>query len=237
MKCCSRSTTWRASALVLLCAWATVSPSAEPLAADETAVRLAIIAAVQAKMGPQALVSLDAVTLSVPAGYLPGSLAARPEPGSRTSRPIRFTLSAQGTPAGSATAVVHVAVPHARTTTVVRRGEALDDTNLAVASGDVGIVLLTPLPVLSDLRGTRVVRDLRPGEIVTAALVRVPPLVTAGDIVRVTVRLGRVEASGMAVAQQSGRRHDRIRLINPESRRTLIGRVTAPGHVEVIHVL
>jgi flagella basal body P-ring formation protein FlgA len=66
-------------------------------------------------------------------------------------------------------------------------------------------------------------------------LVKAQPLVRSGDTVSVRFRLGPVEATGKAVAQQSGFRHDRIKLINPDSRRTMVGRVVGAGEVEVMY--
>jgi flagella basal body P-ring formation protein FlgA len=86
-----------------------------------------------------------------------------------------------------------------------------------------------------DLVGGRAVRDLRIGEVLTPALVKAQPLVRSGDTVSVRIRLGAVEATGKAVAQQSGFRHDRIKLINPDSRRQMVGRVVGAGEVEVLY--
>jgi flagella basal body P-ring formation protein FlgA len=43
-----------------------------------------------------------------------------------------------------------------------------------------------------------------------------------------------VQAEGRAIASQSGGPGDLIRLVNPESRRTLQGRIVARGEVEVL---
>jgi len=136
---------------------------------------------------------------------------------------------------GRAVATVYVAVEHARAASPVKRGAILSDTDLAISLEELGPTPLAAVPVRADLVGSRAVRDLMPGEVVTAGLVRIQPLVKAGEIVRATFRLGVVEATGQALAQQSGHRNDRIRLINPESRRPMFGRVTGPGEVEVIH--
>ncbi|MDO8834112.1 MAG: flagellar basal body P-ring formation chaperone FlgA [Vicinamibacterales bacterium] len=209
----------------------------------DVAVRLALIQAVRLRMGEQAAVRLEhvAFTLAGPADTT--GLTAAPEPGSRLGRPVRFALllpPSNGRPrpsrVGSATAHVFVAVEHARAARAVARGTTLDDTDLATSHDELGPVPLVPVPVRADMIGSRAVRDLLAGEVLTTALVRTQPLVKAGETVRTTVKLGGIEAVGQAVAQQSGQRHDRIRLINPESRRPLFGRITGPGNVEVLHV-
>ena len=243
MKCCSRSTAWRVSALLLTAVLSGGELSAQPDAGADAPVRLAMVQAIRLRMGENAAVRLEHVVITLSNPLDASRLTATPEPGSRLGRPVRFTLTlppSDSSPrprrVGSATASVHVAVEHARAATAIARGATLGDTDLAVSHDELGSVPLAPVPVRADVIGSRAVRDLLAGEVLTATLVRVQPLVKAGETVRTTVRLGGIEATGQAVAQQSGHRNDRIRLINPESRRPLFGRVTGPGEVEVIHV-
>ena len=51
----------------------------------------------------------------------------------------------------------------------------------------------------------------------------------------VRARVGGIEAEGRAIASQNGVAGDVIRLVNPDSRRTLQGRIVGAGEVEVIH--
>ncbi len=241
MRCSSRSITCLVSLLAawLVCGAAVAQTIAE---APDAAVRHALIRAIQARMGASAAVRLENVRCDLAAAAAHANLAAVPEAGSRLERPIRFSLMApytDGRPGlrrvGGAVAVVYAAVAHVRTAGPVRRGAILDDTDLAVIVSETGPAPLAALPARPDVVGGRAVRDLAAGEVITPSLVRAQPLVRSGDTVRTIVRMGSVEARGQAVAQQSGGRHDRIRLINPESRRQMFGRVTGPGEVEVIH--
>jgi flagella basal body P-ring formation protein FlgA len=239
MKCCSRSISSRGSArlvtaAVLLLAWAAGA------AADDAAVRAAIVQAVQARMGAAADVRIADLRVDMSADGT--SLTARPEPGSRSGGPVRFALIAprvDGKPGarrvGSAVATVHVSVAHARAARDVPRGTTVGAGDLIESRDDIGVMPLAAPLTVQDAAGGRAARDLSPGEILTPALVHPQPLVRSGDEVVVTVVMGGLVVSGMAIAQQSGRRNDRIKLINPDSRRTLVGRVTAPGRVEVIH--
>lgn len=245
MKCSSRSTTCRGKAVVLVlalllgvvpgAAGATDTPDAE------TPVRLALLQAVRARMGETAAVDLADLTIHLTHPLDGRPLVATPDPGSRVGRAVRFSLgvadgASRPRTVGRAVAVVRVAVAHARAAAAVSRGAVLDDTDLAEVNEDVGVVALAPLPRKADATGCRALRDLVAGERLTPGVLRAEPLVKAGDTVRIIVRVGAVEAEGEAVAQQSGHRHDRIRLINPVSRRPLTGRVTGRGEVEVLHV-
>lgn len=251
MKCSSRSTawcarTWGAAAAISVMAALPAGTLARVSSAqaDDAPVRLAMIDAIRARVGESAIVRLENVRIEgdAPAGV--GRVVATPEPGSRVGRPVRFALTIAPWPgaepprnrhAGRAVAEVFVAVEHVRATAAVAQGTVLAGSDLRESCEEVGVAPLAPLPALADVLGGRATRALRAGELVTAAAFRPLPLVRSGDTVRVHVRIGSVEAAGHAVAQQSGHLHERIRLVNPESRRALTGRVTGAGEVEVIH--
>jgi flagella basal body P-ring formation protein FlgA len=207
---------------------------------DEPVVRHAIVEAVRARMGEAADVQIARLNIVRESAFAVASMTATPEPGSRTRHLVRFTLSMVGRHGalvrlGYASAEIHVAAAHVLIGRPVTRGGELTDADLRVVTDDVGTVPFAPLPTSEDVLGGRVTRDLREGEIVTPAMLRAQPLVRSGDTVRTHAVVGQVEIIGHAVAQQSGSRHDRIRLVNPESRRTLFGRVIGAGDVEVIH--
>lgn len=70
-------------------------------------------------------------------------------------------------------------------------------------------------------------------EAVLAVALAQAPVIRAGDRVRVTMRVEGVEAVLMAIAEQSGRPDQIIRVVNPSSRRAIHVRVIAAGEVEV----
>jgi flagella basal body P-ring formation protein FlgA len=211
--------------------------------ADDPAVRLALIEAIRGRLGPTAEVRLDGVSITLDVSDTASGLAAVPEPGSRIGRQVRFALMADDTRnsrggtrrIGQATAVVHVAVDHVRAANAIARGATVTDADVSVSHDEVGVSPLAPFPLARDVAGSRALRDLRRGDVLTSSLVKAQPLVRSGDTVSVRIRLGPVEATGKAVAQQSGFRHDRIKLINPDSRRTMVGRVVGAGEVEVFY--
>ncbi|MEW5981047.1 MAG: flagellar basal body P-ring formation chaperone FlgA [Acidobacteriota bacterium] len=226
--------------LLALCSSHALAGSRE---AAEPAVRLAMVRAIRARMGQAAAVRLDdvKVALAAPADW--ATLQCAVEPGARLGRPVRFTLTAEQeragrrtrTRVGHALASISVAIDHVRTARAVPRGHVLTASDLNLIDGEVSHVSLAPLPVLADLAGARAVRDLRVNEILTTQIAKLPPLVRSGDTVRTHAIIGFVEVTGAAVAQQSGRRNDRIRVINPQSQRLMTGVVTGPGEVEVLH--
>ena len=242
MRCSSKSTTWLARVLAAL-ALLLISVPAHAQGADIVpgVVRRAILEAVRSRMGRGADVRIDRLTVAGEATA--ATLIATPEPGSRTARLVRFTLTTDpavdsltpGARVGVAAAEIHVAAPVVQLARSVATGAVLSEADLLVAVRDVGSVPFGPLPGREDVIGTKAVRDLQPGDVITAAMLRAQPLVRTGDTVRTRARFGAVEVVGVAIAQQSGARNERIRLINPESKRTFTGRITGAGEVEVIH--
>jgi len=90
-------------------------------------------------------------------------------------------------------------------------------------------------PTLDAVIGARTLRDVARGELITVRVARIPPAVRSGDRVVVHSRVGSVEVTGVATAQQSGEIGDVIRLVNPDSRQPLRARITGKGSVEVMH--
>ena len=168
-------------------------------------------------------------------------LEARPAPGAHLGRPTRFTLYERPTELsgvaeriGYAVAEVHVEVEHVRAVRPIGRGTVLAADDLVAIDGDIGAVVMRPLPTHSDLVGAMASRDLRSEDLITTTVTALPKLVRARESVVVTVRVGSVTVSGHATAKESGERGDVIVLVNEQSGRRLTGRVVALGEVEVV---
>lgn len=221
-------------ALVLLVA--TAGASAAAPSADgpvEEAIRRAVIG----RMGPAFTVRI--ADLSARMSEIALQLEARPVPGVRLGQIARFALfDASGArPAprvGDAVATVFVSGPAVETVRAVERGEVLKPDDLTTASGEITGVLLSPLPTMAEVTGAETLRDIAAGETLTAALVRVPPAVVSGQMVTVVARIGGVSVESRAIAAQRGVLGQIIRLVNPDSRRRLRGKVVGHGRVEVL---
>lgn len=236
MRCSLRSTTSFGSAVLLL---AGPALSAE---GPEDHARTAIVEAVQHRVGSAARVDVESLELRVATD--PGAdVTATPDPRGVLGRAMRFILfepaglpsSGRRSRIGYAQAVVHVSLEH---TTAVRRitgGSIVGPDDVVVTNGDIGAARLERLPTLSEVVGARARRALEPGAPIVGRMLTIPPLVTSGESVVTTARIGSIEARGRAIAAQRGQLGDIIRLVNPESGRRLRGRVVARGHVEVIH--
>jgi flagella basal body P-ring formation protein FlgA len=199
-------------------------------AEHDSAVRSAIVTAVHEQTGAAA-VTLDIRVVEIPSGASPDG--ADIEPGGRFGRPSRFRLLAGDKAIGYAVAVVHGTSSPLTTTRAIRAGETVAAGDVQQGEAALGGLPLEPLPGPEQVVGATATRALAAGEAITARLVRMPPAVRSGDVVSTRVVVDGVEAVGVATALQSGNVGEVIRLVNPESRRQLRGRVTGKSAVEV----
>jgi len=211
-------------------------------ACADVPVAAAVRSAIAARIGQRVDVTLDGFACALTSDA-PQALAATPDPLARTGRMVRFviTTAAAGPRGyavrlGQATAVVHVSGEHVRARRPLSAGGTLSADDLEVANGPLEGLALRRVPTLPELLGARLTRGLVAGAPIAADAVAMVPLVRSGDEVRLTVRHGGIEATVMAVAEQTAGLGQIIRVVNASSHRALRARVTAPGEVEVVNV-
>jgi flagella basal body P-ring formation protein FlgA len=156
------------------------------------------------------------------------------EPGSRLGRPIRFILFANGARTGSVVATLSVTGSAVRSSRALSRGEDVGSDAIEVVDVELTNILLERLPVTEEVVGAQARRDIRAGELLTGATVVVRPAVKSGDEVRVSMSTGVIELTTLGRASGSGHVGDFIRVLMPESRKGLKGRITGPGSVEIV---
>ena len=198
---------------------ATVSPS--------TAIAEAIVR----RLGAGAAVSVINVETTVKDE---AGLTAEPEVTARFAKPSRFVLSAHGARRGLAVAIVMARAPVPRAARAIARDEAIGLDAVRFTVSELPAIPIRPLLSEQDLVGTTARRNIVAGEPLTAALVRLAPLVRSGDEIDVTVRIGGVKVTGTGRASGSGRVGDLIHVMQPNTKQTLTGRITGPGAVEVV---
>jgi flagella basal body P-ring formation protein FlgA len=216
-------------------------PAPLPARAQEPAppatVQAAITAAVQARMGEDAIVTV--VGLEVTDLRPTPVLRAVPDPNARIGERMHFRLlgadvhGGRTQAAGRAVALVGVEVEHVRARTLVERGRELRDGDLERSRVALSSLPLRRLPRLAEVAGSRALVNLAPGEIVTSPSVASRPAVRSGQLVRAVARIGELEVSAALTAVQDGVEGAVIRVVNKESRRELRARVVEPGVVEV----
>jgi flagella basal body P-ring formation protein FlgA len=243
------SLTWRAFGFAVLFAMVIVARpdgagernTGSAAKSGDPLVRDAIVAAVKARMGTAASVSVGEMRVRVLEtidGMAVARMVAVPDAGARVGGFVRFLLyedAKHERRAGSVDADVHVTAPHLRARRAIAHRTTLEPADLERVTADVGRMPLEALPDERLLAGARVTRPIAEGRPVVASMVASTQLVKSGDEVRTIVRIGALEARGSAVAAQSGSLGEEIRVVNVESKRALKVRVTGEGEVEVIH--
>ncbi len=159
---------------------------------------------------------------------------AIPEPGSRLGRPIRFILFENGARTGSVVAKLEVTGSAVRSSRALTRGENVAADAIEVVDVELTNILLDRLPTSTEMVGAQARRDIRTGEVLTGATVIVPPAVKSGDEVRVSVSTGVIALTSVGRASGSGHVGDLIRVLMPQSRKSLKARITGPGSVEIV---
>jgi flagella basal body P-ring formation protein FlgA len=216
-------------------------------AAGEQRVKEAIVAGVRARMGATVDVVVRDLRIRT-TGDLPAKVSVVPDIGAQTGGAVRFMLFDAAAPAatpardalharrvGVVDAHVSVVATQLRARTAIARGTQVTADDVELATDDVGRQPLKALPPLVRVVGARTVRDIAAGETIASTMLVMPPLVQSGDEVKTRVRIGELEARGIAVAAQSGAMGDEIVLVNAESRRRHKGRVIGEREVEVLH--
>lgn len=224
-------------ALLFVCAAA----SAAVAQSDDERARAAVVAAVHERMGADAAVDVEALTLTLHRASA-AAWSATPDPGGRLGQPVRFSLA--GTQAGpqgprvvalgSVLATVHVAVPHFHLRRAVAPGEFLAEDDLEPADHALTGVPLKAFSTLSGLVGGRVLRTLAAQACLTPGTIAPVTAVRTGQSVTAITRFAGGEVSATLVASEAGDPGKVIRVVNPASRRALRARVLSPGVVEIL---
>lgn len=205
----------------------------------EAAVRAAIVAAVQERLGSDAEVIVEHLWMPTMAAPVTG-LTAAIEPGARLGRPVHFRLMA-GSGSGrelvrfaSVVASLSVRVEHARLVSAARPGTSLTPDQTMTAVDRVADVRIERLPRATEVVGARVRQMLPAGVVIEEWMIERDAAVRSGEIVGVRAVVGGVEARGLAKASERGAIGAVIRLVNMQSGRALKGRVISRGEVEVV---
>lgn len=231
--------------VVFLMASPSLAASPQAGAADAGTVSRASAAIerfVAGRMGDDALVIVDSVNVFTRAP-LPADVDAVALAGSKLGGRIQFALIApvagRGGPhaaeIGRVAADVSVSVAHLTAARTIACGDLVSSADVVEVAGDVGPVAIQRLPRARDLRHSRAARHIAGGELIVASALTAEPAVRAGQAVRGIVRAGRAEVVAMLIAQSSGARGALVKVINPDSRKTLRARVVDDALVEVIH--
>jgi flagella basal body P-ring formation protein FlgA len=91
-----------------------------------------------------------------------------------------------------------------------------------------------PLTSPRQIEGAEAIRDIPAGQVLSAQLFRIPPMVKMGETVNVTLQDGGLTLITSGLAQGTGARGTSIRVLNVTSHKEFEARITAPHEVSVI---
>lgn len=192
-----------------------------------------IRAAIAARLGVDATIDVQAIDLPPRAGLPTLFRQARPDPSARLGRPMRFALlPATGMPI-TAIATVRVVAEHVVTTRAIDRNETMAPDAMRVVREELRDAPLRHVLTAAQVRGGRVLRPMAAGATVLPGAVIVRRAVEPGDRVTVVAVSGDVQVSAELIAADGGDRGDVIRVVNPDTRKDLRGRIVKEGLVEV----
>lgn len=86
---------------------------------------------------------------------------------------------------------------------------------------------------LEDALGNRTTRMIYPSTVLQSSMITSPPLVKRGDIVKIVADAGPMTITATGLVKQQGRKGELVRVMNTDSRRVILARVTGPGAVQV----
>jgi flagella basal body P-ring formation protein FlgA len=160
---------------------------------------------------------------------------ARPDPSAVLGRPLRFTLIPESGSPVVVVADLDVVVDHARARRAIARSQAVTADDLEPVRAVVQGLPLRPLMTAAALAGARALRPIEAGAIVQTAFVSAKRAIEPGDRVTAVATVGAIEVSAVLVAADGGPIGATIRVVNPETRRVIKGRIVAEGRVEVLY--
>jgi flagella basal body P-ring formation protein FlgA len=226
------------SAWVLLVALAAAPAGAASLPPADDA---AVVAAVRARVGADADVVVTAVdAFTAPAGQVTDAVV---QPGATIGGPVALVLRGLVVQQGATTIAavgrvvvrLRITATHLHASHAVPRGAHLTANDLLPVRHVMANGPLKALPSADWLDDARALQDLAADACLTPWVVTASAAVVAGRDVSAVVREGLVEVRAALVAVDSGAVGSEVRVMHPESRRTMRARVTGRAEVEIRH--
>lgn len=222
--------------------WTLLLALAAPAAVSlPPAVEAAVTTAVRDRVGADAEVSITAVErLQLPEGDV---IDAVIQPGATIGGPVALVLrgvvvrdgATVVAPVGRVVVRLRIVVTHFHASHAVARGSHLAANDLVEARHALPRGPLKAWPSSDVLDHGRVLQDLAADACLSARVVAPSVAVVAGRDVSAVVREGRVEVRAALVAVDSGGVGSEVRVMHPESRRTMRARVVGRAEVEIRH--
>lgn len=114
----------------------------------------------------------------------------------------------------------------------IRRNAIIEAEDLQLVKFNIKD-LRNPTFNMQDVIGMRLKRSVRQGNPIDNRLIDYPPIIHRDEIVTITVRKGALTITARGIARQDAQKGAIIRVRNTSSKKEILCRVIAPGHVQV----
>jgi flagella basal body P-ring formation protein FlgA len=115
----------------------------------------------------------------------------------------------------------------------LKRGDVVSAGDIELSRVSKARVTRDAIENLGDLVGYQLTRNVGQGEMLSAAMVMIPPVIKAGSRVTLLFKQGRLEVTASGVALESGIRGAEIKVRNDSSKKIVSGKVVEDGLVAV----
>lgn len=114
----------------------------------------------------------------------------------------------------------------------LRRGLIIQEEDINLARLDL-VGLKNPCFDLEELVGKKMKRSVRRGQPIDRRAVEFPPMIRRGELVTITAHKGPLTVTAKGIARHDAKQGEIIKVINSNSQKVIICKVSAPGHVKV----
>jgi flagella basal body P-ring formation protein FlgA len=210
------------------------NPGAAGAVANVDAIRHAIATAVVARVGTGADVDVQLASAIAPTWH--GDLTSVAiDPAARLGAPVFATFLAGPSASLRVSATVRIVADYVRASHAIPAGQVIAAGDITPVRDVVPAMPLRHLPTAGEVIGAKSIRRMAAGDILQAGFVVIAPVVTIGEPVTAIARIGDLEVAARFIAADNGRIGDLIRIVNPDTKRSLRARVVKAGTVEVFN--
>lgn len=131
------------------------------------------------------------------------------------------------------TATISVESPVVIAKQAINRRQVITEDMLDVVAADLAKLPSNAMTDIEEVVGKRALRVINPSEVLRTDLIELPPLVKRNDIVTILAETGVLRVTAKGEVKENGRRGDRIRVMNLDSKKEVFARVVDPTTVRV----
>lgn len=147
--------------------------------------------------------------------------------------PVVFKVNGTVTKRVMTTAVIDVVQRVVVAKTALARAQLITEEVVALEDMNITALPATVITRIEEVTGKRTRRAVLPRQPLSSDLVELPPLLTQGDVVTITAESAGLRVSALGQVKEKGRRGERIRVLNVDSKKEIYALVVDGSTVRV----